>query len=130
MLEEAAFIQGFDVLYPLIYAVALAGACIAAGGAWRRAGWAGVASVGIAMAWVAFLAAGFDEVENVGLNVSLLGEPASPWPQLALVAAIAKFAAIGIALLYALSGLVAALLARRGAGPGSEAPGISRPGPA
>jgi hypothetical protein len=64
------------------------------------------------MAWVAFAAAGFDYIENLGLAVSLWGEPASPWPQLAFVAALLKFAAIYSALLYALSGLIAVLLAR------------------
>ena len=63
------------------------------------------------MAWVAFAAAGFDYVENLGLGVSLWDEPAPPWPQVAFAAAVLKFAAIGLALLYALSGIVAALRA-------------------
>ena len=113
VLEEAAFIQGFDLLYPLIYAAALAGGCVAAAGAWRRAGRPAVAGVGIALAWVAFAAAGFDYVENLGLTVSLLDEPATPWPQLAFAAAIAKFAGIALALLYALSGPIAAVLGAR-----------------
>ena len=66
------------------------------------------------MAWVAFAAAGFDYVENLGLGISLWGHPASPWPQVAFVAAVLKFAAIYSALLYALSGMIAALLGRRG----------------
>ncbi len=100
----AKAIQLFDIVYPLIYSLALAGACIAAAGAWERAGRPRVAAAGIALAWLAFAAAAFDYVENVGLAVSLWGEPASPWPQVALAAATAKFAAIGVTLLYALSG--------------------------
>ena len=57
--------------------------------------------------------AGFDYVENLGLGISLWGDPASPWPQVAFVAALLKFAAIYSALLYALSGMIGALLARR-----------------
>lgn len=113
VVEEAAFIQGFDLFYPLIYAAALAGGCVAAAGVWRRMGSPGVASIGIAMAWVAFLAAGFDYVENLGLNISLLDEPATPWPQLAFAAALGKFTAITLALLYALSGPIALVLSRR-----------------
>ena len=113
VLDEAKTIQIFDLVYPLVYAAALAGGCIAAAGAWRRARRPRLAATGIAMAWVAFAAAGFDYVENLGLGISLWGHPASPWPQLAFVAAVLKFAGIYSALLYALSGMIAALLARR-----------------
>jgi hypothetical protein len=65
---------------------------------------------GIAIAWVSFAAAAFDYVENLGLDVSLWGKPASPWPELARVAALLKFAAIGLALVFGLSGIVAALI--------------------
>jgi hypothetical protein len=113
VLDDAKAIQIFDIIYPLVYAAALAGGCIAAAGAWQRAGRPRLAAVGIAMAWVAFAAAGFDYVENLGLGISLWGDPASPWPQLAFVAAVLKFAAIYSSLLYALAGIVAALMARR-----------------
>jgi hypothetical protein len=109
VLEDARAIQIFDLVYPLVYAAALAGGCVAAAGAWRRAGRAGLASAGIAGAWLALAAAGFDYVENLGLGISLWGEPASPWPQVSLVAAVLKFTAIAVTLLYALSGIVAAL---------------------
>ena len=111
--DDAKAIQVFDLLYPLIYSSALAGACIAACGAWSRAGRPRLAAAGVAVAWVAFAAAGFDYVENLGLAVSLWDEPASPWPQLAFVAAVLKFAAIALALVYALSGLLALAGTRR-----------------
>ena len=108
VIGEAKAIQLFDLVYPLIYSSALAGLCLAAAGAWRRLGRPRAAALGTAMAWAALAAAGFDYVENVGLAVSLWHEPASPWPQVSAVAASLKFAAIAAALLYALSGPVAA----------------------
>lgn len=114
VIDAAKAIQLFDLLYPLIYAAALAGGCVAAAGAWARAGRARLATAGAAMAWVAFAAAGFDYVENLGLGISLWGEPAAPWPQVAFGGALLKFAAIWLALLYALSGTVAALTTRGG----------------
>ena len=113
VLDDAKAIQIFDLVYPLVYAAALAGGCIAAAGAWQRARRRRLGAAGIAMAWVAFVAAGFDYVENLGLGISLWGDPASPWPQVAFVAAVLKFAGIYSTLLYALSGMIAALLARR-----------------
>jgi hypothetical protein len=110
--DEAKAIQIFDLVYPLIYAAALAGGCLIAAGAWRRAGRDRMGEAGIAMAWLAFAAAGFDYIENLGLGISLWDEPASPWPQIALVAAVFKFMAIAITLLYGLSGLIAGLKRR------------------
>lgn len=109
VVDDAKAIQIFDFVYPLIYAFALAGGCIAAAGAWRQRGVQGMARLGIAMAWVAFAAAGFDYVENIGLDVSLWDGPASPWPQVAKAAAVAKFACIWAAGLFALTGFAAAL---------------------
>jgi hypothetical protein len=113
VLDNAKAIQVFDLIYPLIYASALAGGCIVATGAWRRAGRTRIATAGVAMAWLALAAAGFDYVENLGLGISLWDEPASPWPQVSAVAAVLKFTAIAITLLYLLSGLVASRLAPR-----------------
>lgn len=106
----------------MIYCSALAGVCVAAAGAWRRAGRPSLARIGIAMAWVAFAAALFDYIENVGLEVSLWGDPASPWPQLAWVAAVLKFTSSTAALLFGLTGAAAWLLARRTAPPASATP--------
>lgn len=50
VVDDAKAIQIFDLLYPLIYTAALAGACVAAAGAWRRAGRPRVAAAGIAAA--------------------------------------------------------------------------------
>ena len=110
VIDDAKAIQVFDLIYPLIYSAALAGACVAAAEGWRRRGRLRWAQIGIAMAWVAFVAAGFDYVENLGLGISLWDEPMTPWPQVALVAALGKFAGIYASLLYALTGIVATVL--------------------
>ena len=128
VIDDAKAIQVFDLVFPLIYSAALAGACVAAAGAWRRRGRVGWAQLGIAMAWVAFIAASFDYVENLGLGISLWDEPMSPWPQVALVAAIGKFAGIYASLLYALTGIGAWLLSRRGRPPASAPPRTPSPG--
>jgi hypothetical protein len=104
VIDNAQAIQLFDLVYPMIYAAALAGLCLAAAGAWSRAGRPRLAALGIAMAWVAFAAAAFDYVENLGIAVSLWDEPTDPWPQLAFAAAVLKFGASAAALLYAISG--------------------------
>jgi hypothetical protein len=69
-----------------------------------------VARLGIAIAWAASAAAAFDWIENVALAVVLLHEPLSPWPAIALAAAIPKFAGAWGGLLFALSGIAAMLL--------------------
>ena len=127
VVDDAKAIQTFDLVYPLIYAAAVAGLCVAAAGTWRRRGRERAARVGIAMAWVAFAAAGFDYVENLGLGLSLWDEPASPWPELAWLAAVAKFACIYASLLYALSGVIARFLSRPGSPPASEPPRTPSP---
>ena len=101
VLENGAFINGLDFLFAPIYAAALAGACVAAAGVFRRLGWERLAAAGIAIAWLATAAAVFDWTENIALAVILLDEPASPWPAIALAAAIPKFAGSGAALVYA-----------------------------
>ena len=131
VIDDAKAIQVFDLIYPLIYSAALAGLCVAAAGAWRRRGRVGWARIGIAMAWVAFAAAAFDYVENLGLGISLWDHQMDPWPrvsQVALVAAIGKFASIYTSLAYALTGVVAWALSRRGRPPASAPPRTPSPG--
>jgi hypothetical protein len=114
VIDDAKAIQVFDLVYPLIYSAALAGLCVAAAGAWRRRGRVGWARIGTAMAWVAFAAAAFDYVENLGLGISLWDHPMDPWPRISQVAAYLKFAGIYASLAYALTGIVAWASRRRG----------------
>lgn len=109
LVANAAFIDGLDFLFAPLYAAAIAGACVAAAGAWRRRGRERVAALGAATAWAATAAAAFDWIENTALAVILLDGPSSPWPAIALVAAIPKFAGTLAGLLFALSGAALAL---------------------
>ncbi len=104
LLANAAFIDGLDFLFALLYTAAIAGGCVAAAGVWRSRGRTRLAAAGIGIAWAASAAAAFDWTENVALAVILLDEPTSPWPAIALGAAIPKFAGAWAGLLYALSG--------------------------
>lgn len=113
----AKTIQLVDLVYPFVYAFALAGGCLAAGRAWERAGRPSPARLGIPLAAAALAAVAFDLVENLGIAVSLWGDPASPWPQLTLVAALVKFTLIAVTLLFALSGLMAHARSRTAAAP-------------
>jgi hypothetical protein len=112
LIANAAFIDGVDFLFALLYTAAIAGGCVAAAGAWRSRGRRRLAAVGIGLAWAATAAAAFDWTENVALAVSLLDEPTSPWPAIALGAAIPKFAGAWAGLLYALTGSTVALAER------------------
>jgi hypothetical protein len=112
LLVNAAFIDGADFLFALLYTAAIAGGCVAAAGVWRSRGRARIAAAGIGIAWAASAAAAFDWTENVALAVILLDEPTSPWPAIALGAAIPKFAGAWAGLLYGLSGGMVALAGR------------------
>ena len=47
VIGDAKAIQLFDLVYPLVYASALAGCCLAAAGAWRRRGRPRAAALGV-----------------------------------------------------------------------------------
>jgi hypothetical protein len=118
VLDDGIFIDGIDFLYAPVYAAALAASCVAAAGAFRRRGRERLGRAGIALAWIAGAVVLFDWTENVALAAILLDEPTSPWPTVALVAAIPKFAGSTAALLYALGGGVVSLVSRtRGTAP-------------
>jgi sugar phosphate isomerase/epimerase len=105
--QMAKYVQLLDVVYPVVYAAALAGCAIAAGHALRRAGADRIAGVAPTIAWVAFAAAAFDYVENIGLDIALWYRPLDPWPLVSSVAAAVKFFCIAVTIGYALCGLAA-----------------------
>jgi hypothetical protein len=116
VLANGAFLNGVDLLFPPLYVAAIAGCCVAAAAFWRRSGRTGLAAAGIMAAWLVTVAGLCDWIENAALAVVIRDEPAAPWPQLALAAAIPKFAGTTIGLLYALIGAAAVLTGRvRGA---------------
>ena len=82
MIDNAKQVQLLDLVFPLIYAP-LAAWCVAAAGAWRRAGDRAPRPDRHRYGLVAFAAAAFDYIENLGLAFYPWGDPASPGPQLA-----------------------------------------------
>lgn len=108
----AKALQLADLVFPFVFFFALAGACVGAAGAWARAGRERLAAAANALAWVATAAIAFDYLENLGIAVSLWGEPASPWPQIAFVGALLKTLAGLAGFVGALSWPVAAWLAK------------------
>jgi hypothetical protein len=101
---------GFDYLFMLAYGSALALGCALIAG---RVG-AGLArTVGLGLAWLQFVAAGLDGVENFALIQLLLGSRQPGWPPLALWCASIKFVLIGLGLLYILIGGLGLVIRRR-----------------
>ncbi|MEW6092856.1 MAG: hypothetical protein AB1531_02715 [Chloroflexota bacterium] len=96
----AGFGLGFDFLFMPVYALALAlGTLLAAG---RHPGF--FARLGAWFGWGAFVAAGLDAVENIGLWNILLGNVDSAWPVISFWCASFKFGLILLGILYGLAG--------------------------
>lgn len=102
---RAAFIQGLDFLYLLIYSTAIALACLWAGETLKKAGWP-PARLGIPLAWGLWMAALCDALENFALVRLIFGSISPPWAEIAAVCAVIKFALIFLGLVYALYALV------------------------
>lgn len=102
---QAAFVQGLDFLYLVVYSTAIALACLWAGETLKKAGWP-PDSLGIPLAWGLWIAAICDAIENIALVVMLFGSIINPWPAIAIVCAVIKFALIFLGLVYVLYALV------------------------
>lgn len=102
---RAAFIQGLDFLYLILYSTTIALACLWAGETLARAGWP-LASVGRPLAWGLWLAALCDAVENIALVIVLFGRNQSPLPEIAAICALVKFLLIFLGLVYTLYALL------------------------
>jgi hypothetical protein len=89
---NAAFGVGIDYLYLVAYGVLIAAGCIWAGRVLARPG------LGTLAAWGAFVAAGLDAIENIGMLNLVRGDVESPWPQLAATCATPKFVLLGLSL--------------------------------
>ena len=105
---HAGFSLGFDYLFMPLYSTTIGLACLWAGSALRQRGWR-LAGLGVPLAWVLWLAAIVDAVENVALWRLLEGS-AAPWPAIAWWAATIKFSLILLGLLYTLLALVVRFL--------------------
>jgi hypothetical protein len=111
--RAAAFNMGLDYLFLLMYSLALSLACWMSGDGLRARGWP-LAFLAQPLAVGAWLAAAFDAVENIALTTMLLsGAAATPWPLLARLCALLKFALLFLGLVYAFYGLTVKLAVRR-----------------
>jgi hypothetical protein len=107
---RAAFGLGLDFLFLVLYSTTIAWACLWAAKQLRGAG--PLAALGVPLAWGQWCAALLDAVENVALWALLVGPVTAPWPRLAQVCAIPKFALVFAGLLYAAIGAGAVLVGR------------------
>lgn len=108
---HAAFIQGLDFLFPIIYGSALALGCFMTARilqAQRKP----LSAMGKTLAWGLILAAALDYLENIALVSELFGRVETPLPQVAAICAVIKFSLLFIAIAYILYGLVVWLIAR------------------
>jgi hypothetical protein len=102
---RAGFSLGIDYLFMPLYSTALALACVLAAGVLTSKRWR---SIGLLLAWGAWLAAIFDATENLALTKILFDLNAiDPWPQIAAFCATIKFTLIAIGAIYALVGVIA-----------------------
>ena len=107
----AAFGLGLDYLFMLAYSTTIGLGCIWAGEVLQGHKWP-LARLGVALAWLLGLAASLDAVENMALMILILGNLASPWPELARWCATGKFTLIFAGLVYAFLGLAVHLAGR------------------
>ena len=105
---RAAFIQGLDFLFPLVYSTSVALGCLLTAGVLASRRWP-LAGLGAPLAWGLWAAAALDYVEYIALVVLLFTPPASPWPQIAAVCAALKFALLFLGLVYCFLGLAVRL---------------------
>ncbi len=87
-----------DMAFLLLYANAIALACLLRSSAWRSRWGVGLALV---LAWGMWLAGALDAVENLALLL-VLGGASEPWPAVARAAALPKFGLVLVGILYVL----------------------------
>lgn len=107
--SHAAFSLGLDFLFLITYATAISLACIWA----ARLNMKSLAGWGSILAWGQWIAALFDGLENTALFIMLSQAPVSPWPSIAQVAAIIKFALIALGLIYILVRIIERFVVNR-----------------
>jgi uncharacterized membrane protein YhaH (DUF805 family) len=117
-LDDARASLLVDYPYLIAYGVFLALACAAV--ADMNAPRPRLRAAGTPAAWAAVAAAVFDALEDAALLVVVESGPEQPWPRIAFVFAVLKFACAISATVYVLTGLVARAVAG-GASRGSRA---------
>ena len=108
---RAAFIQGLDFLFPLVYSAALGLGCLMTINVLSTRG-KPLKGIGIFLAWGLLLAAFCDYIENIALVAQLFGKVQSPYPEIAGICAVIKFSLILLAIVYILYGLLARILSK------------------
>lgn len=100
----AGFNLGLDYLYLFAYSSSIALGCtlVATAG---RARWHALSLAGIALAWLQFVAAALDAVENYALLQMLFGHLDPIWPPIAWWCAAPKFGIVLLGIPYSLIGL-------------------------
>jgi hypothetical protein len=101
-----------DYGYMLSYGLFFALAGFAVRDMARARGWPRLAALGVVVPFFALAAASFDASENVALLLTLAGNGGSFAPPFAAVCSAIKFTLIGVAIVYALCGLVLGIRAR------------------
>ena len=99
----ASLSLGLDYLFLVTYSTTIGMGCIWASVAFTSRG-SFLLNTGVLLAWGQWLAAIFDGIENAALIKLLLGDLQSPWPQVARICAIMKFALITMGLIYFIVG--------------------------
>lgn len=116
-IARAAFALGLDYLFVPLFALGLAGLCLAVGRRLSAAGSTRFAAAAVPLALCALAGGVSDWCETTALAIQLIDQPESPWPQIARACAIAKFALNGVGLAYLLVGGGIALVRRGRAAP-------------
>lgn len=98
--EHALFGVKLDYLFLLTYSTGISLGCVWAASLVQERRW--LVRAGLYLAWLQWLAALFDAIENLGLLKMLQGRIGQPWPWIAQWFAIPKFVLIAPGLLYTL----------------------------
>ena len=100
-----------DYPYLILYGLLFAGACAAVSRRAERAGKPALARLGAVLAWGALAGAAADALENAALLIVAAEHTGQPWPALAALFAVIKFALTIAAFLYAIVGFLLTLRA-------------------
>ena len=100
----AALSLGLDYLFLCVYSTALAFACVWAAGVLRR-GSPSLGNLALGVAWLQWVAAFCDGVENFALWLVLTGDPSDIAPAIARAFSLVKFALIAIGFVVAIAGV-------------------------
>jgi len=108
---SASLSLGLDYLFLVVYSTTIALGCLWSGELLKRMNWplGGLATI---LAWLLWLAALMDAVENYALIRMLFGSVVSPLPAVAVICAGIKFGLIFAGLVYFMYGLVSWITTR------------------